>query len=353
MNKETSIYLDIVRLTAAMVVFIGHVSGQRLTGGLFWQIGAFMDDAVVIFFVLSGFVIAHVTQRPDITAPKYAAGRAARMYSVAVPALIITFCLDIFGRAIQPDSYSSVWGYSSENIALQILSSIFFINQLWYLHITPGSMLPYWSLGFEVWYYIIFGFTFFTEKKIRIILIACLLLIVGPRIALFMPLWLIGYYTYHYTGKSRFNIIEGALIFILSLAIYAVYIIFAKQEFSEIIILKNIFDVDNFFNRYTVALIFSINLIGFCALSPYLKDCFKIIENPIRWFAGATFTIYLLHVPIAQFLSVITPWKVDYYLSQIFVFLTTFFSMLIIAQYTERRKHVWLVFFNKLFLLRK
>ena len=42
MNRATSLYLDLARFIAALVVFLGHVSGQRLTGGLFWQFGPYM-----------------------------------------------------------------------------------------------------------------------------------------------------------------------------------------------------------------------------------------------------------------------------------------------------------------------
>lgn len=66
MTSEVSIYLDAIRFTAAMVVFLGHVSGQRLTGGLLWQVGRYMDDAVIVFFVLSGFVIAHVASEREL-----------------------------------------------------------------------------------------------------------------------------------------------------------------------------------------------------------------------------------------------------------------------------------------------
>ena len=79
MERHTSIYLDLVRFSAAMTVFIGHTSGQRLAGGFAWQFGPFMDEAVIAFFVLSGFVIGHVTQRREQIWGDYAVARAARI----------------------------------------------------------------------------------------------------------------------------------------------------------------------------------------------------------------------------------------------------------------------------------
>ena len=67
-----SIYLDVVRLSAAMVVFLGHVSGGRMTGGFLWQLNPYMSQAVTVFFVLSGFVIAFVAEEREHTAQAYA-----------------------------------------------------------------------------------------------------------------------------------------------------------------------------------------------------------------------------------------------------------------------------------------
>ncbi len=47
MTSARSIYLDLIRLAAAMVLFLGHVSGRRLTGALLWQLSNYMNDAVL------------------------------------------------------------------------------------------------------------------------------------------------------------------------------------------------------------------------------------------------------------------------------------------------------------------
>jgi peptidoglycan/LPS O-acetylase OafA/YrhL len=110
LSRATSLYLDVWRLLAAMTVFVGHVSGKRLTGGFLWQFGPYMGQAVTVFFVLSGFVVSYATARQAGTARSYALSRLARVYSVALPALILTFALDAIGRSVRPDLYSSAWG---------------------------------------------------------------------------------------------------------------------------------------------------------------------------------------------------------------------------------------------------
>lgn len=54
-------------------------------------------QAVDAFFVLSGFVIAHVSAVKERDARTYFISRAARIYSVAIPAIILTSILDAIG----------------------------------------------------------------------------------------------------------------------------------------------------------------------------------------------------------------------------------------------------------------
>jgi hypothetical protein len=43
----------------ALVVFMGHLSWKRISGGFLWQFQPLGHDAVMVFFVLSGFVIQY------------------------------------------------------------------------------------------------------------------------------------------------------------------------------------------------------------------------------------------------------------------------------------------------------
>ena len=76
MNRPTSLYLDIVRLGAALVVLLSHVSFPAIGGG---QLGLFHrtgTQAVDVFFVLSGFVIAYVTSTREQDVWSYGVSRA-------------------------------------------------------------------------------------------------------------------------------------------------------------------------------------------------------------------------------------------------------------------------------------
>ena len=67
MDKAQSLYLDCLRFAAAMVVFLSHAASQKISGGIFWQLKEYDQTAVMIFFVMSGFVIAFVTKERENT----------------------------------------------------------------------------------------------------------------------------------------------------------------------------------------------------------------------------------------------------------------------------------------------
>lgn len=65
--------------------------------------------------MLSGFVIAYVTDQRETSAATYTISRLARVYSVSLPAMIATFTLDTIGRTLRPDLYSEAWDYVAED----------------------------------------------------------------------------------------------------------------------------------------------------------------------------------------------------------------------------------------------
>ncbi|UUZ51422.1 hypothetical protein LP420_19440 [Massilia sp. B-10] len=65
-----------------------------------------------------------------------------------------------------------------------------FMGELWTLTETPPWLVPYWSLGFEVWYYVLFGVMVYARGLRRVLLGGLVLLIMGPKLWLLLPVWL-------------------------------------------------------------------------------------------------------------------------------------------------------------------
>lgn len=102
MPKAFSLYLDFVRFSAALLVLFFHANRIHRPGFAFTTFG---HEAVIIFFVLSGYVIAFVAAEKESSLRTYGIARAARIYSVAIPAILLTAFVDYVGFQIFPEGY--------------------------------------------------------------------------------------------------------------------------------------------------------------------------------------------------------------------------------------------------------
>ncbi|MEJ0017020.1 MAG: acyltransferase [Acetobacteraceae bacterium] len=341
MSRTTSIYLDAIRLTAALTVLFGHLSARRLTDGLLWQLGPIMEDAVTVFFVLSGFVIAYTADRSEQTAASYTIARAARIVSVAFPALLLTFVLDRIGSSLRPDLYGQWWGYEPDGKLWQYLSGVLFLNRIWLSETVIGSNAPYWSLGYEVWYYVIFGVALFAPPRRRALGILATLVFVGPQIAASFPLWLLGVLGYRVCKARVLSTRTGFLLASGSLALLLTYVCWghAHLVLPDLPVLFP--DQPKLPRAYIVGLLFIAHLIGFEAASYVSHTVPDRVARTIRWLAGATFSVYLYHLPIGQFLAVLMPWSPSSTATRVVILGGTLASTFLLAEITERRKPMW------------
>jgi hypothetical protein len=132
MRLETSIFLDIVRFCAALVVAFDHLGDYTI--GVFWPIGALGPQAVDVFFVLSGYVIAYAVSNRERSFTLYAVARCARLYSVVLPTLIISFVLGAAGTSLRPEVQ---WGDTS---LVAYFRCLLFTNQYGSRTLRPGIM---------------------------------------------------------------------------------------------------------------------------------------------------------------------------------------------------------------------
>jgi peptidoglycan/LPS O-acetylase OafA/YrhL len=191
MRPEVSVHLDALRALAAFAVFVAHVGDYGVVAPeLAAWVPEFGHDAVVVFFVLSGYVIAFTAgaRHPDLG--DYAAARAARLYSVALPVLLLTFARAAVGVGLAPDLY--VDRYQLAKPALYVPFHLAFLGELWWLSEQPVANVPYWSLGYEAWYYLLFGLLAYYRGTARVLLGAACVLLMGFKLWLLLPIWLAG-----------------------------------------------------------------------------------------------------------------------------------------------------------------
>lgn len=317
MNRNLSIYLDLVRFLTALMVFVVHANYQRFTGGLpfFWRFKDLGNDAVMVFFVLSGFVIAHVVATKERTLQEYAASRLARLYSVVVPALILTLVLDAAGSMLEPSLYSGDW-FEYDQPWSRMLAALSFTNELWFSYTRPFSNGPFWSLGYEPWYYALFAAAHFLRGNVRIVAVTALCLLIGPKILLLLPVWLLGVWAYRECVRSRLSAEQGLRLMLGSAAMYLVFrlndgpdnlLALSREWLGADVLYDKLAWSRKFLSSYLIGICVALHFIGAAALAPHLKQVPELLERPIRFVAGLTFSLYLLHYPLLQFFAALTP----------------------------------------------
>ena len=307
-----------MRVTTAITVFLVHANYGRFTGGLpvISHLKFLGNDGVMVFFVLSGFVIAYVADGKEISGRDYAVSRLARLYSVALPAVGLTMVLDYFGSSVNYGLYDG-WWFEADNPLWRISANLLFVNELWFSQVRLFSNGPFWSLGYEFWYYVIFGAAFYLEGRARLIAVGAAMLIAGPKILLLFPVWLLGALTYRIVKSGR---VPESWGWALCLGPVAGYGLFQMADLPRLLLDWSAANLDGvffwtelkwsyakpFLSDYAVGTLAALHLIGFAAVSHRFARLFAVIGPRIHYFAGFTFSIYLFHYPLLQFLSALT-----------------------------------------------
>ena len=179
LTATTSGYLDAIRALASLAVMFGHWRGlffvdypniepANTTSAVKtrYALTGFGHQAVMIFFVLSGFFVSSSILRrltkSDWSWRDYAIDRGVRLYVVLLPGLVLGFFWDFIGS-----HYCNAAGiYSAPLIPFgdgivseQLTWTAFFGNLLFLqsgLTTVFGSNGPLWSLFNEFWYYVLF-----------------------------------------------------------------------------------------------------------------------------------------------------------------------------------------------------
>ena len=306
MSPAFSVYLDLLRLSAALIVFAHHASYARFDGLWISALGGFGHEAVVIFIVLSGFVVSHVVDLKEHTASAYAASRLSRLWSIAVPAIIVTLLMDGIGRTLAKDVYDQVATNPAGSLA-----SVFFANEFWFAQWHPGSNIPFWSLSYEAAYYLLFGLYAFTRK--RWIWMATTCAIIGPKILLLAFAWAAGVVACRLASKKRSHVrnlslaLGGAAIAAgLALSKFGnLYITYRWEPWFGPIFFDSMGSAASFVSDNLIALGLALHLVGVAGL---LTE--KGASNKTRkWFSTAglaTFPLYLIHYPSLYFFTAVS-----------------------------------------------
>jgi peptidoglycan/LPS O-acetylase OafA/YrhL len=344
----SSVFLDVVRLFAAIAVFLYHSYSKWFPSNFTKadQPGDYAHSAVIVFFVLSGFVISFTTIKKNRGGIQYAQARLSRLYSILIPGLIISAIAEVLIFSIYPVQYTEI---SRGGSFLRYLLTLFYSNELWFLAAGPPINGPLWSLTFEFWYYVIFGLWFYRSNRlISIFLILVVCLIIGPKILLMMPIWLAGVASYKLPRPNISPTVSWVLIFVLISISFACMSLLAP--YPSVLGKYPLFWAGQFITDYVLGFFIAVML---WVLPNGNSE--KLIIGPkslkvFREIADLTFPIYVLHMPLLYLYKAIVNYQVNNFTQFLQASIVVFCLCSVFGFFLNRTRFLWSAFFGRILL---
>lgn len=321
LNPGPSAHLDLIRAVAAWAVMCGHlralffVDFAQLQSPSFllktaYFVTGFGTEAVLVFFVLSGFLISSAIfgrlAKGSWSWRDYAIDRASRLYVVLIPGLLFGFLWDKLGSTIFASS--GMYSHPLQSFASAVVQNRMgggtFVGNLLFLQTIVcqpfGSNGPLWSLANEFWYYVLFpvllaaGIACIARSVLRALALTILAVavagFVGWHILVGFPIWLAGtalvvaYRNRPLTSKAWLTVYVLVSVSALSLCLVA-------ARTGKLAVLGS---------NLAVGIAFALFLFGVLHLnfgaggSVYLRMTHVL--------AGFSYSLYVLHFPFLLFL---------------------------------------------------
>lgn len=295
-QKEHFYWLDAIRFFAAFMVLFSHsripfflawgdlpIEDKNTSTFIFYTLGRLGHEAVIIFFVLSGFLVGGVGFKRifsnNFNTSSYFIDRSVRILLPLISAILFFVIVSILlGNHID---LITILG---NLLSLQGV----FVNNL---------VAPFWSLSYEVWFYIFIGAIGFVasqndyQKKLYgfiIFSIVAIIFVSGLK-AHYLLIWLMGAVSY-LSRPEKFNkwIFSLSIIgFILFVALWQI----CKDSDS----LSIPFKIDN---KELIEIIMSLFFCLFIQQVILIKPSnklTKLIEIQFGKLACFSYTLYLCH----------------------------------------------------------
>jgi peptidoglycan/LPS O-acetylase OafA/YrhL len=307
-GARESIYLDLLRSLAALAVVLGHATSMfPLPHITIWG-----HEAVIAFFVLSGYVICHAADTRETDGRSFVVARLARLWSVLVPAMVLTLVCDYAGRTFGPNAaaYAHV---PTDHPVLRVGAMLVFLSESW-VSVQPLSNGVVWSLCAEFWYYMIFAaWVFAPPGRVRAVLVAAACGLAGHKALLLLPVWLMGVALQRSRSLRRLGLGTGAAVFAGSfLAIAAILLSGVSLPLSHVMqgwvgpfLYRQLAQARLFWFDWLLGALFAAHLAGARTVMAHVP--LERIAAPVRACAGVSFAAYLFHVPLLDVCAAFLP----------------------------------------------
>lgn len=369
MNKIVSFYLDLLRILSAFYVFIFHVGSGEIDTKLIFSTHHFSEILglnyysahyfVIVFFVLSGYLITMSASRPNISVKTFITARLGRLYSVLIPALFLSF---LVAKILIIGNYYPLDLIKNNTLLVQrFILNATFLSQSWSLNATPPLNNPFWSVQYEFMYYLIIASWLLVKNRLKYILILLIILISGLKVMLLFPCWLLGSFLYFIVSKKKTINIGISVMLFFSTLILLFLILNGRLilPFEKPIGDHDFYGFLLFFSwNFKADLIFSFlvatNVFAIFSLSKKMEyfntsSVFNKLHAKIQIISNCSYTLYLFHLPLLFLFSSIIPYDKTNSFHQIGLVLLVLVTVYFIAKQTEWKVELWRGFVEKAF----
>jgi len=341
LKEGSSVTLDLIRGVSAQIVVVGH-------GISFFGIFTFLHEpnvpwmqniAVLIFFLLSGFLISYSTVRKILINNNYGfshyfVDRFSRIYTAFIPSIIIVLIIDIVSKIVNHKLYLFDNAFNIKTF----IGNLFMLQDYRVFSYAPfgvvtsfGSARPFWSLAIEWWIYLSFGYLLLVILKNKKVTISNILIFsifsILPASNLIMgrgngltTYWLFGSIVYVISTLDILKDINEKikLFFVLFISGLALYRAYLKMEAYD--------PIFAFLLAMTLWLI-----IDLCKNKKYSRNITRIIN----YNASFSYTLYLVHYSILSFIRTHFYDTLNPYLLFMIGFICANIISILIGRYTE------------------
>lgn len=303
------ISLEALRAFASIYVFFHHTlyRFELLEPNTFlWRLFSFGQEAVMIFFLLSGYVIAISLYKNDYSFKTYFRHRFIRIYPIVFVSFIVSYV-----------SYCWLLGNEFPSSSV-IVVNLFMLQDK--PEFTIGAFAepifdnqPLWSLSYEWWFYMVFFLQYFLFRKyslltnLSITLVITLMSILTyylipnqvSAILMYYYIWFVGVVLYSYYNGDQKDKRSIYLLFFGFLTITAFYsaLFLPEYPYQASVLFPYIK-----LRHYAAAFLFVLFLILFFQYIKNIleKDISKYLIIKLSKLAPISFSIYVLHYPVMK-----------------------------------------------------
>lgn len=280
--------LDGLRALACLLVLFSHAGNL----GLFYRIAGAGQLGVMLFFALSGFLMAHLYAGAGAEGGRWSSYFVRRFFRVYPPYIAVVMIGFSVGLVVQPFVYAMTVSEFGAHLVLQGTKSVF------------------WTIPVEMRFYLLFPLLCFFTTGMSDVKAAIFYSVLGAAFIFFEPvglkytLWpyveffVVGCCAAHMYRLFRHRPLLWDIVLAASLVGIAVSIPVVSQS---------LFDVEH---RLWLDAGFFAPLMALAVLSCALASGFlaRLLSSlPLRWVGRISFSLYLVHFPILHLVRSVIP----------------------------------------------